>query len=84
MIHKIKRFTKKLSKGLKQELQETKEIPKHIKNKEFKKAFEQIADIGRMTFISFLWILPAGGIISGFIVKFSQKIRPSAFRDETD
>ena len=82
MLHKIKKFSKKLSKGLKQELYETKQIPYHIKNKEYKKALEQVADIGRMTFLSILWILPGGGVISTMVVKFSKKIRPSAFRED--
>ena len=82
MLHKLKRFTKKLSHGIKQELQETKEIPKHIQSKHYKKAAEQIGDIGKMTFLSFLWILPGGGILSATLVKFSEKFRPSAFKDK--
>lgn len=82
MIHKLKKFTKKIGRGLKQEYQETKDIPKHIKNGEYKKVSEQVGDIGKMTFISFLWVLPGGGVLSGFLMKFSKKIRPSAFREE--
>jgi len=81
MLKKIKKISKHLSKGLKQELKETIDIPKHIKQKEYKKAVEQVGDIGKMTFLSFLWILPGGGILSGLLVKVSRKIRPSAFRD---
>lgn len=66
--------------GLKQEYKETKDIPKHIKNKEYQKAVEQVGDLGKMTFLSALWILPRGGVISGVIVKYFKKIRPSAFR----
>ena len=84
MIHKLKHFTKKIHKGLKQELQETKDIPKHIKNKEFDKATEQIGDIGKMTFLSTLWILPGGAVMSGFLVKYFKKMRPSAFREKED
>ena len=58
MIHKLKKFSKRVGHGLKQEYKETKDIPKHIKNKEYKKATEQIGDIGKMTFLSTLWILP--------------------------
>jgi hypothetical protein len=81
MKKKLKVFTKKIASGLKTEYQETKEIPKHLKNRNFKEATQQIADIGKMAFIALIWILPAGAFISGFIVKFSSKIRPSAFQD---
>ena len=67
--------------GLKQEYNETKDIPKHIKNKEYQKAVEQVGDLTKMTFLSTLWVLPGGGVISGVIVKYFKKIRPSAFRD---
>ena len=84
MIHKLKKFTRKIGRGLKQEFKETTDIPKHIKNGEYKKVSEQIGDIGKMTFISVLWILPGGGVLSGFLMKFSKKIRPSSFREEYD
>jgi len=82
MIYKLKNFSKKMGHGLKQEYNETKDIPKHIKNKEYKKAAEQIGDIGKMTFLSTLWVLPGGGVLSGVLVKYFKKMRPSAFRDE--
>jgi len=39
-----------------------------------------------MTFLSVLWILPGGGILSGVLLKFSKKIRPSSFmkKEEKD
>ncbi len=82
MIHKLKKFSKKIGHGLKQEYQETKDIPKHLKNKEYKKATDQIGDIGKMTFLSALWILPGGGVFSSILVKFSKRVRPSSFQDE--
>lgn len=82
MIHKLKKFSKRVWHGLKQEYKETKDIPKHIKNKEYKKATEQIGDIGKMTFLSVLWILPGGGVLSSILVKSSKKIRPSAFKND--
>ena len=82
MIHKLKKFSKRVGHGLKQEYKETKEIPKHIKNKEYKKAAEQVGDIGKMTFLSTLWVLPGGGVLSGVLVKYFKKMRPSAFREE--
>ncbi len=30
--------------------------------------------------IAFVWVLPAGAVISGFIIKFSKKMRPNAFQ----
>lgn len=33
-----------------------------------------------MVFIVSIWILPAGAIISGFILKISDKMRPTAFQ----
>ena len=68
--------------GLKQEYEETKDIPKHIKNREYKKAAEQVGDIGKMTFLSTLWVLPGGGVLSGVLVKYFKKMRPSAFRED--
>ena len=82
MIHKLKKFSKKMGHGLKQEYKETKEIPKHIKNREYKKAIEQIGDITKMTFLSVLWVLPSGSVVSATIVKVFKKMRPSAFRDD--
>ena len=40
MIDKLKKFSKKMKHGLKQEYEETKDISKHIKNREYKKAAE--------------------------------------------
>ena len=70
--------------GLKQEYNETKDIPKHIKNKEYKKAAEQLGDITKMTFLSTLWVLPGGGVLSGVLVKYFKKMRPSAFREDEE
>ena len=82
MIHKFKKFSKKMRLGLIQEYRETKDIPKQIKNKEYKKATQQIGDIGKMTFLSALWVLPAGGALSGILVKYFTKLRPSAFKED--
>ncbi len=82
MIHKLKKFSKRVGHGLKQEYKETKDIPKHIKNKEYKKAAEQVGDIGKMTFLSTLWVLPGGGVLSGVLVKYFKKMRPSAFKED--
>ena len=68
--------------GLKQEYKETKNIPKNIKNREYKKAVEQVGDISKMTFLSVLWVLPGGGVVSAALVKIFKNIRPSAFREK--
>ncbi len=70
--------------GLKQEYEETKDIPMHIKNKDYKKATEQIGDLGKMTFLSTLWVLPGGGVLSGVLIKYFKQIRPSAFREDEE
>lgn len=79
---KLKNFTKKIGTGLKQEYHETQQIPLHIKNKNFKEAINQIGDLSKMGLIAFNWVLSAGAVLSGFIIKYSKKIRPSAFREE--
>ena len=83
MRKKFKKFRTHIGKGLKQEYQETKDIAKHIRNGNYKEAKQQITDIGKMIFIASIWILPAGAILSGFIMKFSDKMRPTAFQNDT-
>jgi len=82
MKKKIKEFSKKIGSGLKQEYKETTDIPMHIKNGNYKEVRQQVADITKMAFIVVVWILPAGAVISGFIIKLSNKIRPTAFREK--
>ena len=77
---KLKAFIKKIGSGLKQEYQETKDIPKHIKSGNFKEVGQQVADLGKMLIIAFVWVLPAGAVISGFIMKYSHKMRPTSFQ----
>jgi len=77
---KFAKLTKSLGAGLKQELHETKQIPGQIKRGNYKEAGEQAGDIGKMLLIVSIWILPAGAIISAFIIKYSKKIRPSSFQ----
>jgi len=84
MKKKIKEFSKKIGSGLKQEYQETKDIPKHIKSGNFKAVKQQVADIGKMAFIAVIWVLPAGAVISGFILKISNKIKPTSFQKKDE
>ena len=61
------------------ELKETLEIPKLLKNKEYKKAGNQVADIFKMAGIGLIWIIPGGAVITTMLLKLSHKARPSAF-----
>jgi len=63
MIYKLKPVFKRMGNGFKQEYEETKNIPKDIKNKEYKKVAEQVGDIGKITFLSALWVLPGNGLV---------------------
>lgn len=78
-IIKFKKFSKEIKDGLHIELKETRDIPKHIKNKEYRKAGEQIADIFKMVGLTVVWIVPGGALITTMILKFYHKARPSAF-----
>lgn len=80
MKQKFKKFTQKIGSGLAQELKETKDIPRHLKEKNFKAVAQQLADIIKMMLLALIWLLPAGIAVSGFIVKYSNKMRPTAFR----
>jgi len=84
MKQKIKQFAQKLGTGLKQELSETKQIPAQIKRGDLKEAGNQIGDITKMAVMAVVWALPVGAIISGFIVKYVKKMRPSAFQTKDD
>ena len=39
-------------------------------------------DICKMVGLGIVWVLPGGAVITAFIVKFSYKVRPSAFQSE--
>ena len=69
-----------MKKGLAIEARETIEIPKHIKNGQFRKAGEQVGDLFRMTGLGIVWIIPGGGVLVAVILKVFHKSRPSAFR----
>jgi len=84
MKKKIKQFTQNLSAGMKQEYHETKQIPKQLRDKQYKEATQQMGDIGKMIFIAVLWILPAGGVASAFLLKISHRFRSSSFQNKKD
>ncbi len=79
-FHRMRRFTAGLKKGLHVEWHETRAVPGQLLRGEFRKAGEQVADLGRMGFLAALWVLPGGAILSGFVIKVFHRIRPSAFR----
>jgi len=83
-LNYFKTFSKTLGKGMYVEWKETKEIPKLLKNKEFKKAADQVTDIVKMVGLGVVWIVPGGAVITTVILKFSHKIRPSAFQTESN
>jgi len=82
MKKKIKDFTEKIGKGLAQEFKETIEIPKQIKAKNFKAVKQQFADILKMIVLGLIWLIPAGMALSTFLIKYSDKMRPTSFRDK--
>ncbi len=84
MKKKITRFTKHIVQGMRQEYHETKQIPKQLRDKEYKAAIEQMGDIGKMIFLALLWILPAGGVASAFLLKLSHRFRPSSFKEKKE
>ena len=83
-IIKFKKFSKDIGKGLQIELKETIAIPSHIKNREFKKAGEQVVDIAKMVGLSAVWIVPGGAVITTVILKLYHKARPSAFHQNRE
>ncbi len=78
-IRKFTHFSKRIGKGLHVEFKETVEIPKLIRNKEYKKASSQVGDIFKMAGLTIVWVVPGGAVITAIILKFSHKARPSAF-----
>ena len=81
-IKKFTRFSRKIGRGLNIEFKETVAIPSLIKQKEYRKAGEQVLDIARMVGLTVVWVVPGGAVITTMILKFSHKSRPSAFRGE--
>jgi len=78
-VRKFTNFSRTIGNGLYVELKETIDIPKHIKNKDYKKAAIQVGDIFKMAGLTIIWVVPGGAVITAMILKFSHKARPSAF-----
>ena len=81
-IQNLRKFTRRIGRGMKVELKETIEIPSLLIRREYKKAGAQIVDIFKMTGLAVVWVVPGGAVITAIILKFSHKMRPSAFRSE--
>jgi len=81
-IHRFRKFSRRIGRGLHVELKETIEIPKLLKNREYKKAGAQVLDVGKMAGLTVVWIVPGGAVLTAIILKFSHKARPSAFHPE--
>ena len=73
-------FARRMGRGISVEWRETKEIPLLLRQKEFKKAGEQVLDLCKMAGLATIWVIPGGAVITAVIVKMSHRARPSAFR----
>jgi hypothetical protein len=78
-IHRFRKFSRRIGRGLHVELKETIEIPKLFKNREYKRAGVQVLDIAKMVGLTVVWIVSGGVVLTAVILKFSHKARPSAF-----
>ena len=83
-IQNLRKFTRRIGRGMKVELKETIEIPSLLIRKEYKKAGVQIVDIFKMTGLAMVWVVPGGAVLTAVILKFSHKMRPSAFRSKEE
>ena len=83
-IQNLRKFTRRIGRGMKVELKETIEIPSLLIRREYKKAGAQVVDIFKITGLALVWVVPGGAVITAVILKFSHKMRPSAFRSEEE
>ena len=83
-IQNFKKFTRRIGSGMHVELKETIAIPSLLLRREYRKAGEQVVDIFKMTGLAVVWIVPGGAVITAVILKFSHKMRPSAFRSKEE
>ena len=73
-----------MGKGMHVELKETIAIPSLLIRREYKKAGAQVVDIFKMTGLVVVWVVPGGAVITAMILKFSHKMRPSAFHTKEE
>jgi len=83
-IQNLRKFTRRIGRGMKVELKETIEIPSLLIRREYKKAGAQVVDIFKMTGLAVVWVVPGGAVLTAVILKFSHKMRPSAFRSKEE
>lgn len=83
-IRRLNTFSRRIGRGLHVEWKETLEIPKLLKDKEYKKAGDQVFDLCKMAGLGIVWVVPGGAVITAIIVKFSHKARPSAFHTKEE
>ena len=81
-IRNLKKFSRRIGRGMHVEFKETIEIPSLIIRKEYRKAGAQVVDIFKMAGLTVVWVVPGGAVITAMILKFSHKARPSAFHDK--
>jgi len=79
-IRNLRKFSRRIGRGMHVEWKETIEIPSLLIRKEYRKAGAQVVDIFKMAGLSVIWVVPGGAVITAMIVKFSHKARPSAFQ----
>jgi len=78
-IRNLKKFSRRIGRGMHVEWKETIEIPSLLVRKEYRKAGAQVVDIVKMAGLTVIWVVPGGAVITAMILKFSHKARPSAF-----
>jgi len=83
-IHNLKKFSRRIGRGMHVELKETIEIPSLLIRREYRKAGAQVVDIFKMTGLAVIWVVPGGAVITAVILKFSHKMRPSAFHPKEE
>lgn len=83
-IRNLKKFSRRIGRGMHVEWKETLAIPSLLMKKEYGKAGAQVMDIFKMAGLSVIWVVPGGAVITAMIVKFSHKARPSAFQSKEE
>jgi len=78
-IRNLKKFSRRIGRGMHVEWKETIAIPSLLVRKEYRKAGAQVLDIFKMAGLTVIWVVPGGAVITAMILKFSHKARPSAF-----
>ena len=83
-IRNLKKFSRRIGRGMHVEFKETIEIPSLLIRREYRKAGAQVVDIFKMTGLAVIWVVPGGAVLTAVILKFSHKARPSAFHPKEE